>query len=509
MNGIDSLEGKFPLNIAIVGGGRACNFFLDLLQRETFANLKIRIAGVCDIDPEAEGFKKARELGIFTTADFRDFFQIEDLDGIIELTNNNQVLLELIKLRPNRIGIIEHNIGRLLRRFFQIDEQLKSAELQVSREKAVVDFLIRQAKQRIMILNTDFTIADVNEAWLNAVGKTRDQVLGQRCHDVIHGYAVPCSSSQLGFSCPMVETLRTGESAHVIHEGPAEEEEFNYSEIVTYPVKNERNQIVRVIEIYRDISEAISLRWEKRMKALKADLNNLVQEDRLISLGKLAASCVHEINNPIQGLLTYSRLMELGLAEESLTSENTQSLQTQAELMTRELERCGRIVSGLLSFSRESRMEYTSLDLNQVLNSVVTLTLHKMELSNIEVSLDLSDAPLTIHGDMHLLQQCFLNLIFNAIEAMPSGGTFGIQTYPDRGQRKAMIVVRDTGYGIAEDRLGHIFDPFFTTKETGDGTGLGLSIVYGVLKNHQGSIEVHSKVGRGTVFIIALPLLES
>jgi signal transduction histidine kinase len=507
MNGLDNFEGKFPLKIAIVGGGRACKFFLDLLQRETFANLKIRIAGVCDIDPEAEGFKKARELGIFTTADFRDFFQIEGLDGIIELTNNNQVLLELIKLRPKRIGIIEHNIGRLLRRFFQMEEQLKSAEQQVSREKAVADFLIRQAKQRIMILNTDFTIADVNEAWLNAVRQNRDQVLGRKCHEVIHGYSVPCSSSQLGFSCPMVETLRTGESAHVIHEGPAEEKEFSYSEIVTYPIKNERNQIVRVIEIYRDISEALSLRWEKRMKALKADLNNLVQEDRLISLGKLAASCVHEINNPIQGLLTYSRLMELGLAEEAPATESVRSLQAYAELMTHELERCGRIISGLLSFSRESRMEYTLLDLNEVLNSVVTLTRHKMELQEIEVALNMSKEQMTVRGDMHRLQQCFLNLIFNAIEAMPSGGMMEIQTYPDLEKQKAMVIVRDTGYGIAEDRLGHIFDPFFTTKEIGSGTGLGLSIVYGVVKNHEGNIEVHSKVGRGTVFIIALPLV--
>jgi signal transduction histidine kinase len=198
--------------------------------------------------------------------------------------------------------------------------------------------------------------------------------------------------------------------------------------------------------------------------------------------------------------------MELGLAEEASSPEDTQSLRSYAELMTHELERCGRIVSGLLSFSRESRMEYTCLDLNEVLSSVVTLTRHKMELQEIEVALNLSQVPLTVRGDMHRLQQCFLNLIFNAIEAMPSGGMLELQTYPDQTQQKAMIVVRDTGYGIAEDRLGHIFDPFFTTKEMGSGTGLGLSIVYGVVKNHEGNIEVHSKVGRGTVFIIALPL---
>ena len=506
---METFDGKLPLSIAIVGGGRACKFFLELLQGETFPHLQIRIAGVCDIDPEAEGFKMAREMGIFTTSDYRDFFRIPDLDGIIELTNSNQVLLELIQLRPQRIGIIEHNIGRLLRNIFQIDERLKSVEQQVSREKAVSDFLIRQAKQRIAILNTDFSVAEVNEAFLEDLGKTRDQVLGRRCHEVIHGLSVPCTSSKMGFSCPMIETLRTGDSAHIIHEHPIGKDEFNYSEIVTYPVKNEEDEIVRVIEIYRDISEALSRRWEKRMKAVKADLNHLVQEYRLISLGKLLASCVHEINNPIQGLLTYSRLLELGLSEENHTAQDIRLLKSYAELMTPELERCGVIVSGLLSFSRETGLEYTGLDLIEVLASVLALTRHKMALQNIELKAVLHEHPLMIRGDMHRLQQCFLNLVFNAIEAMPSGGVLQLEASPDKGAKKARIVVGDTGPGIAEERMKHIFEPFFTTKETGEGTGLGLSIVYGVVKNHEGNIKVRSTPGEGTTFVIQLPLIQA
>ncbi|MCF8050662.1 MAG: PAS domain-containing protein [Desulfobacterales bacterium] len=498
-------NGKFVLKIAIVGGGRACKFFLDLLQRETFSFLKVRILGVCDINPEAVGFKIAQEMGIYTTSDFRDLFQIEDLDGIIELTNNNDVLLDLINLRPKRIGIIEHNIGRLLRQFFEIEQRLKIAEHQVVLEKAISEFLIRQAKQRIVVLNTDFTIADANDAYLESLGQPRDEVIGRRCHKIMYGLSVPCSSSQTGFSCPMVETLRTGESAHVIHEDPAGADEFNYSEIVTYPVKNPSDQIVRVIEIYRDITEALSHRWEKRMRAVKADLNNLVQEDRLISLGKLVASCVHEINNPIQGLLTYSRLMELTLSEERLTIEDRRALGKYAELMTGELERCGKIVSGLLSFSRESTMEYTSLDVNEVLTSVLALVRHKLELQDIELKTELHPVPLMVRGDMNLLQQCFLNLIFNAIEAMKPGGILQIRSAPGEDERFAAVRITDTGHGIPEARRGHIFDPFFTTKEAGQGTGLGLSIVYGVVKNHEGHIRVDSQVGKGTSFVIDLP----
>ncbi len=498
-------NGKFVLKIAIVGGGRACKFFLDLLRRETFSFLKLRILGVCDIDPEAVGFKMAREMGIYTTADFRDLFQIKDLDGIIELTNNNDVLLDLINLRPKRIGIIEHNIGRLLRQFFDIEQRLKMAEHQVDLEKAISEFLIRQAKQRIVVLNTDFTIADVNDAYLESLGQTRDEVVGRRCYKLVHGLSVPCSSSQTGFSCPMVETLRTGESAHVIHEDPAGGGKFNYSEIVTYPVKDPNDNIVRVIEIYRDITEALSHRWEKRMRAVKADLNNLVQEDRLISLGKLVASCVHEINNPIQGLLTYSRLMEMTLSEEGLTAKDRSTLRKYSELMTGELERCGKIVSGLLSFSRESTMEYTSLDLNDALTSVIALIRHKLELQDIELRTALHPAPLMVRGDTNLLQQCLLNLIFNAVEAMKPGGLLEVCSTPEEEGRFATVRITDNGHGIPEEQLGHIFEPFYTTKEAGKGTGLGLSIVYGVVKNHEGHIQVDSQAGKGTSFMIHLP----
>jgi hypothetical protein len=124
-----SVEGKkSPLNLAIVGGGRACKFFLELLQKESFPFLDIRIVGVCDIDPKAEGFRLAREMGIFTTDNFNDLFAIENLDSIVELTNSRQVLLELIKQRPKGVRVIEHNIGRLLRSFFLTDQRVKSLE---------------------------------------------------------------------------------------------------------------------------------------------------------------------------------------------------------------------------------------------------------------------------------------------------------------------------------------------------------------------------------------------
>jgi len=498
-------SGEIPVTIAIVGGGRACRFFLELLQQETFLNMKIEIAGVCDIDPEAEGFVMAREMGIFTTDNFHDFFSLEDLDGILELTNSNEVLQELIQNRPKRIAILEHNIGRLFRNLFETDLRLKAAEKQVAHDELVTDFLIKQAKQMIMVLNIDFTIADANKAYLDAIGLSREEAIGKPCYAVMHGLSRPCSDSEIGFGCPMVETLRTGESAHIIREVPATGDRSTYSEIVTYPMQDRQGEIVRIIEIWRDITDALSQRVDKRVETLKANLHKIVQEDRMISLGKLAASCVHEINNPIQGLLTFSHMMVDMLSAEPPSSEECQELKRYAKLMSSELERCGSIISGLLSFSRSANMENTRLNVADVVEAILALTRHKMELQNIELDLRTPAEPLYIYGDANRLQQCFLNLIFNAIESMPEGGSLKIELSETDGW--ACIEITDSGYGIPAYSLGHIYDPFFSTKNAGEGTGLGLSIVYGVVKVHKGDITVQSDPGRGTTFTLRFPIV--
>jgi two-component system, NtrC family, sensor kinase len=495
------------INLAIVGGGRACKFFLFLLRSGSFDYLKINIVGVCDINPEAEGLVLAKELGIYTTSNFQDIFKIKNLDSIIELTGREEVLLDIIRLRPKEVGVIEHNIGRLLRSLFEINQRLKSAETELDFEKKFSDFLVQQSSAAIVIINTDFTIVETNEAYLQTVNKPKDEVIGTYCYEISHGFNAPCSSTQPGLKCPMVETLRTGKSAHVIHEHPEPGERYKFCNVVAYPLRDENGKIFRIIEVWRDISSELSARWETKVEELKSDLQRLVQEDRMISLGKLAASCVHEINNPIQGLLTFSGLMEEMLAEGQPTAGDLAQFKKYLSLMSRELERCGNIVSGLLSFSRASKLEYTDLDLSEILDTVITLTRHTMNINNIKLVTDLFAKPLMVKGDNSQLQQCFLNLIFNAIEAMPEGGQLRISSKFDTSGKNALIGIQDTGYGIKKENLKHIFDPFFTSKEEGKGTGLGLSIVYGVMKNHQGSICVDSTVGKGSLFTLGFPVI--
>jgi len=502
----DHLPRKMPLKLAIVGGGRACKFFLESAKNDFFPLLDIQVVGVCDLDPNAVGFLLARKMGIFTTDDFRDLFKIKDLEGIVELTNDENVFLELVKMRPKGVGVLEHDIGKLIRNLFILSQRLKSAEKQVILEKMSSDFLIQQSDAAIVVLNTDYTIAEANEAYLKIVNKSKAEVVGTPCYQTYYGLSAPCSVSRPELPCPMLETLRTGKSAHVIHEFPTTADRQTYGNIVTYPLKDQTGQILRIIEIWRDITDKINSGWNKRVAELKADLKKMVQEDRMISLGKLVASCVHEINNPLQGLLTFSHIMQEMLAKKRMNREDIHNCRHFMTLMATELERCGKIVSGLLSFSRESPLEYKEIDLNDILKSVISLTRHKIALQNIRLNIELSESPLLSAGDTNRLQQCLLNLIFNAVEAMPEGGDLSVLSRLDPNQRRCVITVKDTGCGIPKADLDHIYDPFFTTKPEGEGTGLGLSIVYGVVKNHKGKIAVKSKVGEGTAFILSFPM---
>jgi len=498
-------EKRLRLNLAIVGAGKLSRFFLDRFHQNVFSVLDINIVGVCDIDSKADGFCRAKELGIYTTNNFRDLFKLEDLDGVIELTNDRNFLLELTRTRPRGLGVLDHNILKIFISLYLVNQQLKSKEKEVVLEKMVSELLMEQAYERIVLLNPDFTIVEANEGYLSAVNKSREDVIGEHCYTITHGYRSPCSEWEPDMGCPLVESLKTGRASHVIHEHVMDNGGRTYCDLQAYPVKDASGQVVRIIEIWKDVTKELANRWEMRVKELKTDMGKIIQEDRLRSLGRLAASCAHEINNPIHGLLTFAHLMKSILNEDDPTQDDLTQFKEHLSLMCSELERCGNIVSGLLSFSRESSMEAREVEVNDILRGVITLTRHKMELQNVALVMDLTPEPLNMKGDVHQLQQCFLNLFFNAIDAMKGGGQLLITSGRVEAAKRVRITFQDSGYGIKEKDLEHIFDPFFTTKSEGEGTGLGLSIVYGIVKEHEGEIEVKSRVGEGSTFVLSFP----
>lgn len=231
----------------------------------------------------------------------------------------------------------------------------------------------------------------------------------------------------------------------------------------------------------------------------------LVQADKLSSIGLLAAGVAHEVNTPLAVISTYAQM----LAKQISGDEQKAPL---LEKIARQTFRASEIVNSLLNFSRVSATEFVTVDLRKIIRETVTLVEHQLSTAQVNVEFSLDPAALPIHGSAGKLQQVLLNLVMNARDAMPGGGTLAIST--SRHDGRVRVVVADTGSGIPERVIPRIFDPFFTTKtdpsftpEGGrKGTGLGLSVSYGIVREHGGEIEVESTVGQGTRFLLTFPL---
>jgi two-component system NtrC family sensor kinase len=245
---------------------------------------------------------------------------------------------------------------------------------------------------------------------------------------------------------------------------------------------------------------------EERTRQLQLAEQKLIRSDRLASLGQLAATVAHEINNPVAGLLNLGTLMQRVVKADGLPPERVEEFRSYLDLVVTETSRVGRIVSDLLAFSRQAPPHRGEVALNNIVRNAVSVLSHKLELSNTGISLDLQEDLPTVLADGSQLQQVFVNLLFNASEAMPDGGTVHVSTRGLHDRKAVVLAVSDTGTGIHQENLSRIFDPFFTTKEEGKGVGLGLAVVYGIVRSHGGDIEVDSQVDRGTSFRVTLPL---
>ncbi len=251
------------------------------------------------------------------------------------------------------------------------------------------------------------------------------------------------------------------------------------------------------IELERQVKE--------RTEKLRMTREHLLQSEKMVSLGVLTSSVAHEINNPLQGIFTYIKLMIKILANKELDREQVTKFKSYLDLMGPEIERCGDIVKNLLVFSRQSKPEIRRANVNEIIKSSLILLENKIRIHNIETNLKLQENISSIYCDFKQIQQTLIAFIINALEAMSDGGKLSITTQCQNND-KVDITITDTGSGISKENLKNIFDPFFTTKEDAKSTGLGLFVAYGIIQEHKGSIDVVSEVEKGTEFHISLPI---
>jgi hypothetical protein len=250
------------------------------------------------------------------------------------------------------------------------------------------------------------------------------------------------------------------------------------------PLVSKDNERIGRLIILDDVTERDEL--ERR----------LMQADKMSSIGLLAAGVAHEVNTPLAVISTYAQM----LAKQISGDEQKSRL---LDKIAKQTFRASEIVNSLLNFSRTSAKELSEVSLNRAIRETLTLIEHQLEGAGVRVQVETAEPLPEIRGDFGKLQQVFLNLFLNARDAMEGGGELAIRTWSDNGSVR--VEVSDSGHGISPENLSRIYDPFFTTKASKKGTGLGLAVTYGIVKEHGGSIEVDSRPGAGTRFVLDFP----
>lgn len=267
---------------------------------------------------------------------------------------------------------------------------------------------------------------------------------------------------------------------------------------MTITLQEEKQENLRWAQTLED-------RVQQKTEQLKRIHDHMLQIEKMASLGKLSATVAHELNNPLEGILTYARLLSKQIKKLGSLTEAQQRMLDELELIGNEAARCGTIVKNLLLFSKKQIGELGIVPVKQVVERSVQLMRHHFEISGVRLEALYADDDIQLLCDENQIQQAIVALFVNAVEAMPDGGTLNVDVSYADDRNSVQLKISDSGAGIANEDIPHVFEPFFTTKKEGVGVGLGLSVVYGIIERHGGNISVESELTKGTTFTLTFP----
>ncbi|MBI5203736.1 MAG: PAS domain S-box protein [Nitrospirae bacterium] len=380
-----------------------------------------------------------------------------------------------------------------------ISGTLSSGEDITGRRKAeeFVRNILENVDEGFIVIDHEYRILSANKSYLKMVDIPVEDVIGKHCYEISHHIYKPCCEA--GQDCPVKDTFKTGNPGTAVHTHYDKEGNPVFVEIKSYPVKNESGEVVSAIEVINNITE------KKKLE------DQLRHSQKLEAIGTFAGGIAHDFNNILTAIIGYGNLLQMKMQAD-------EPLRAYVDPILISAERAASLTQSLLAFSRKQIMNPRPVNLNEIIGVVKKLMVRLIG-EDIEVKTLFSEDDLTIMADPGQIEQVIINLATNARDAMQEGGALTIITkaveldnefimahnYGKKG-KYAFVSVTDTGTGMDESTKEKIFDPFFTTKEVGKGTGLGLAIVYGIIKQHNGYINVYSEQGQGTTFNIYLPL---
>ncbi len=390
-------------------------------------------------------------------------------------------------IRDDEIGYMANAFNSMLESMKKRDEAneklfstlLKSKEEWISTFDSIQDL--------ISIHGQDHKVIKLNKALGHKLDTSPQNLIEKKCYEIFGGY-----DDEKPHSCPISRAFETGkphseERAGLLSDG-------SIYEVNTYPIKDKKGESVACVHVASDITE------EKTLK------EQLLHAEKVTSIGKFVAGIAHELNNPLMGIMGFSQILMDTTGEKSVSDPD---IQDKLQKIYNESLRSANIVQNLLTFSRAKKINKTINNLNTLIRETLDNRDAALKGNNIEVSLDLDKDLPTSLLDHYQVEQVFINIINNAIEAMVEankGGTLIIATRME--DQNLIATFTDNGPGIDEDNIHRVIDPFFTTKGIGKGTGLGLSITHGIVVEHGGTLEIESPKECGTTITVRLPYEE-
>jgi len=500
------------MNIALVGGGAFCK---EILEKTTFdykqEGVNAAIVAVVDTDAESPSIVLANKMGLLTFSNYQKLYEPRyNINIIIILTPDPNTFDNILKTRPPHIRLMAYDIFKIFWKAIGIEEQKL-----IERTKEM-ETILNGIQEFILVITPEKEIIDVNETFLEKMCYARNEVIGKKCHEIYQKSNTPCSFDDI--VCPLKKVIDNKRPVTKVMTRFNHNGERRYIEISIFPIWEADGQISKFIEISRDITERkieeekitsrLEQMVEERTRQLKETHTKLIHQDKMASLGKLSASVVHEINNPNAGILNLIMLIKRIIDEGPINPKEMEQFRRYLVLMETETRRISRIVSNLLAFSRQSKMRLTQLNINRIIEKTLILNSNLLKINNNKVKKLMDPELPDLTGSEDQLQQVFMNIVSNAAEAMESAGKgeLSITTHCSSENGKITVFFKDTGVGIPDENLSKLFEPFFTTKKRGKGVGLGLSLAYGIIQEHDGSINVQSEKGNGTTFVIEIPL---
>jgi PAS domain S-box-containing protein len=506
----DDSSGMWPTNglrVLVVGDSETVDKGKELLNSLTMIGYEIAtIEAVIRIAGETTS-KKGMRPESHLLEDLRQRLKSDPPNVLILTTDDQRLRNRIMALIPPQTRFLDPFVLEIIGGLKDVSDQLASARARLETVELMKQVLMSGPETSIMVVDEDLKILEINNAILERTKMSQEDCIGRLCHWIIRKEMKPCYLT--GEKCGVREVIQKGRSAIIVREEHRDDGSTKYFTINSYPLPEDARGKKNVMIVWRDVSKQIRPVLNRQARSIQKSFTHTLQQQKMAALGKLASAAAHEINNPIQGIVSFAKLMRQSFDKKSLTQEETERFRSYLDLISVEAERCGKIVQGLLSFSRRKDLKKSAIDLTKIFEDIALLTGNRMKIQGISLRIEEPDITPIAHGDADQIKQALLNIILNSVEAMPNGGLITVSIKPSQEEKRIMIRIQDTGPGIPKNVSNKLFEPFFTTKKDGQGTGLGLAVVYGIMWQHAATIDVESSEGKGTTFIVGLPIGEN